>query len=91
MFVVLHDFTDMQDGHVYHAGDIFPRDGMTVEPERLAVLQSFSNRQGKPLIQRAINYPLKEEKPEIEPIRALQGDSGGKEPVVRKRRRRKTE
>lgn len=44
-------FSDLQDGgHVYRAGDVFPRDGMDVSKERLAELSSANNRRGKPLI-----------------------------------------
>lgn len=63
MWRVLVDFADLQDnGHVYRAGDEFPRGG-TVEPSRAAELASFNNRRGFPLIEEVMsNQPEKPRK-----------------------------
>lgn len=51
MYEVIHYFTDLQDNeYPYNAGDIFPRDGLTVSEERLSELSGSNNRQNKPLI-----------------------------------------
>lgn len=45
------DFVDLQDGrHSYHAGDTFPRAGLTVDAARLSELAGSDNRARKPLI-----------------------------------------
>lgn len=51
MYKVIHFFTDLQDNdHPYNAGDVYPRQGMTVTAERIAELSSAGNRQHTPLI-----------------------------------------
>lgn len=51
MYKVIKHFTDLQDkNHPYNVGDIFPREGLEVKPERLAELAGSGNRQGVPLI-----------------------------------------
>lgn len=68
-YIVRRDFSDMQDGgHVYSAGDEFPRTGYTPDPIRIAELSSNSNRTGEPLIE------CKEEKPEEKPEEVLKED-----------------
>jgi len=50
-FKVQAYFTDLQDNeHVYHTGDIFPREGLEVSDERIAELSSNQNKRGVPLI-----------------------------------------
>ena len=49
-YVVIKDFTDLQDGHhVYKAKDPFPRKG-TAKKERIDELSSDQNKRGEPLI-----------------------------------------
>jgi hypothetical protein len=44
-------FADLQDGkRLYHEGETFPRDGLTVSDERLAYLSGSGNLMGYPLI-----------------------------------------
>jgi len=51
MFRVIKYFTDLQDNkHPYHEGDTFPREGLTVTPERIKELASKKNRRGVALI-----------------------------------------
>lgn len=91
MYVVLYDFTDMQDGHhLYRAGDHFPRDGIEVKPERINELRSSANRRGVPLIKKVINNALNKEKAEMGQNKASQGYSE-KKGNAKKRYRRKTE
>lgn len=50
-YKVIHAFSDSQDfRHVYNVGDVFPRKGMKVTPERLKELSGKNNKQKKPLI-----------------------------------------
>ena len=74
MFTVLHEFADMQDnGHVYRVGDVFPRAGYEPGADRLAVLQSNSNRLGEPLISRVSKTMPDEEKADT---KAESGETG---------------
>lgn len=51
MYEVIHYFTDLQDNeYPYNVGDIFPRDGLMVNEERLKELSGSNNKQHKPLI-----------------------------------------
>lgn len=51
MYKVVKFFTDLQDNnHAYNAGDIFPREGVTVTEGRIAELAGSDNKQGQPLI-----------------------------------------
>lgn len=52
-YEVIRYFRDAQDnGHVYHEGDKYPRDGFTVSAVRLKDLLSGNNFQQVPLIKR---------------------------------------
>lgn len=51
MYKVIKLFADLQDNnHEYNEGDIFPREGLEVKPERYEELEGSNNKQGKPLI-----------------------------------------
>ena len=51
MWRVIADFSDLKDnGHVYHAGDVYPYKG-EASPERLRELSGRGNKIGKPLIE----------------------------------------
>ena len=57
-YKVIKHFTDLQDNnYAYDEGDIFPREGMKVLPDRLRELATDENRRGIPLIEE-----IKEEK-----------------------------
>lgn len=56
MYEVIRYFKDAQDnGHVYHEGDKYPRDGFTVSEVRLKDLLSGNNFQKVALIKRVDN------------------------------------
>ena len=62
MYKVIEYFRDVQDGHYeYHAGDMFPRKGVTASKERLEELSSNNNLRGFPLI-KYVPDPGKKEK-----------------------------
>ena len=91
MYVVLYDFTDMQDGHhLYRSGDNFPRNGFEVKPDRINELKSSSNRQGRPLIEEMKNSSLKGEKADTE-ANAISQSYSEKKDYTKRRNRRKTE
>ncbi len=75
MYKVVIDFADLQDGdHVYHVGDIFPRDGAEASEERIAELASADNRRGVVLIepvkapQKAKKQPVTDENGKAEEV-----------------------
>ena len=52
MYKAISYFKDMKDNmHSYNPGDIFPREGLSVDDERIAELASSNNRRGKPVIE----------------------------------------
>lgn len=54
VYRVVRDFADALDkGHIYRAGDIYPRSGNPSEA-RVAELSGFGNKIGEPLI-KAVN------------------------------------
>lgn len=63
-FVVLKDFTDLEDKrHVYEAGHFYPRDGAELVEARADALASDNNAQKEPLI---IEVLVRQEVPESE-------------------------
>ena len=52
MYRVIHKFYDLKDNnHAYSVGDTFPHNGVEVDAERIAELESDKNRIGVPLIE----------------------------------------
>ena len=50
MWRALETFRDLEDRHLYNAGDGFPYDGREISKERLNTLSSRENATGRPLI-----------------------------------------
>ena len=51
MYKVIEYFEDLKDdNYAYHAGDTFPREGVTVTQTRAKELSTSKNRRGRPLI-----------------------------------------
>ena len=89
-YEVLKYFTDLQDnGHAYHAGDSFPREGRVVSEERLKELSTNANRREEPLI-KAVEEPLESipeettEGPKEEPQDVKTGESPSKSTKAKK-------
>lgn len=62
MYKVIKYFTDLQDnGHPYHVGDVYPREGLSVSEARIAELSGSKNKQGVALIEK-VAEKAKEEK-----------------------------
>ena len=52
IYKVICPFADLlDDSHVYHVGDEFPRHGVIVKAERYKELMGSHNKLGKPLIE----------------------------------------
>ena len=55
MYRVIVRFVDLQDSnHVYHPGEVFPREGKRVSSERIAELSGPYNKRGMPLIEEVV-------------------------------------
>ena len=63
MYKALKTFRDLQDNaYKYQAGDIFPREGLSVSDERIEELSTSNNRRGEPMIAEVLEEPEKEDK-----------------------------
>ena len=58
-------WVDLEDGHQYNSGDVFPHDGREIPDDRLDALSTALNDMGKPVIQ--IEEP--KEKPVKKPVK----------------------
>lgn len=76
---------DLTDGHLYQAGETFPRKGVKVSLDRLSALESGNNMAGFPLIER-VGEP--EEKPEVaeEAEKPEEEPEAAERPAKRKRK-----
>lgn len=62
MYIVTNLFADLQDNrNVYNPGDLYPREGLQVSPERLEELAGSNNKLGYPLIKLVVMNPPEEE------------------------------
>lgn len=51
IYQVIYPFKDLQDNeHIYNVGDIYPRQGVQADKERVDELKTAKNKIGKPLI-----------------------------------------
>ena len=51
-YICIGAWRDLTDGHLYQAGETFPRNGKKVSPSRLSELEGSGNKAGYPLIRR---------------------------------------
>lgn len=65
MYIVLQKFTDLETGHKYVAGDMYPAEGLETSAERVQELKDGNNKAGRKLIKEVkASKPKKvEEKP----------------------------
>ena len=62
MYRVIKAFTDLIASHVYSVGETFPHNGVEVDAERIAELESGNNRIGVPLIEEIAEKPKRTRK-----------------------------
>ena len=62
MYRVIKAFTDLKASHVYYVGDTFPHNGVEVDVERIAELESDKNQIGVPLIEAIEEKPKRTRK-----------------------------
>ena len=61
---MVHPFADSKDaGYVYRTGDAYPRDGVELDPMRVAELESTANALGFPLIEKGKSDTEEKETP----------------------------
>lgn len=68
-YVVIKDFSDLEDeGYIYRAGDVYPREGVELDEERTDSLLTTDNKRKTPLIvQIAVDEEPDPEAEEVEP------------------------
>lgn len=59
MYESIREWRDLEDNHLYHAGDKFPHDGREVPAGRIAALCGTQNKAGFALI-KALPVPVEE-------------------------------
>ena len=62
MYRVIKAFTDLRASHVYSVGETFQHNGVEVDAERIAELESGNNRIGVPLIEEVAEKPKRTRK-----------------------------
>ena len=68
-YVVVTDFTDKIDRHIYRAGDEYPRSGVDeVSEDRVAELTSKDNMRGEVLIKAVQEGKIQPEKEETDKV-----------------------
>lgn len=70
MYKVIKAFVDADDGHMYEAGDEFPRQGHVPEKNRVLELASASNRLGYPVIADNVTDNVPVNVPDNVPVKA---------------------
>ena len=84
MYIVIQTFTDLETGHKYDAGDMYPAEGLETSAERVKALKDGNNKAGIKLIKevkaskpKEVEAPIeetpKEEKPKSKPKKAKKG------------------
>ena len=64
MYIVIQTFTDLETGHKYVAGDIYPAEGLETSAERVKALKDGNNKAGRKLIKEVkASKPKKVEAP----------------------------
>ena len=62
MYKAVKAFRDLKTNLVYAVGDTFPHNGVEVDAERIAELESGNNRLGVPLIEEIAEKPKRARK-----------------------------
>lgn len=64
MYIVIQTFTDLETGHKYDAGDMYPAEGLETSAERVKALKDGNNKAGRKLIKEVkASKPKKVEAP----------------------------
>ena len=62
MYKVIKAFADLEDAnHIYHEGDVYPREGKSPSDKRIAFLASSENLLKTPVIKKVSEYGKAEE------------------------------
>ena len=84
MYIVIQKFTDLETGHKYDAGDMYPAEGLETSAERVKALKDGNNKAGRKLIKevkaskpKKVEAPV-DEKPKEEKPKTKKAKKGGK-------------
>ena len=86
MYIVIQKFTDLETGHKYDAGDMYPAEGLETSAERVKALKDGNNKAGRKLIKevkaskpKKVEAPKEdaEEKPKEEKPKTKKAKKGG--------------
>lgn len=78
MYIVIQKFTDLETGHRYDAGDIYPAEGLETSAERVKALKDGNNKAGRKLIKEVkASKPKKVEAPVEEKPKTKKAKKGG--------------
>lgn len=78
MYIVIQTFTDLETGHRYVAGDIYPAEGLETSAERVKALKDGNNKAGRKLIKEVkASKPKKVEAPKEEKPKTKKAKKGG--------------
>lgn len=86
MYIVIQTFTDLETGHKYDAGDMYPAEGLETSAERVKALKDGNNKAGRKLIKevkaskpKKVEAPKEdvEEKPKEEKPKTKKAKKGG--------------
>ena len=83
MYIVIQKFTDLETGHKYDAGDMYPAEGLETSAERVKALKDGNNKAGCKLIKevkaskpKKVEAPV-DEKPKEEKPKTKKAKKGG--------------
>ena len=85
-YVSVSYWRDLQDGHIYDVGNVFPHDGREIPENRIAELMSPQNKAGFAVI-KAANEP-NEGKPVVKAEEPKKPVSVAKRPLTKRRKNR---
>ena len=86
MYIVIQKFIDLETGHKYDAGDMYPAEGLETSAERVKALKDGNNKAGRKLIKevkaskpKKVEAPKEdvEEKPKEEKPKTKKAKKGG--------------
>ena len=79
MYIVIQKFTDLETGHKYDAGDMYPAEGLETSAERVKALKDGNNKAGIKLIKE-----VKASKPKVEEPKEVEEPAEEPKPKAKK-------
>ena len=79
MYIVIQKFIDLETGHIYDAGDMYPAEGLETSAERVKALKDGNNKAGIKLIKE-----VKASKPKVEEPKEVEEPAEEPKPKAKK-------